>query len=178
MVSADDVINLCKQLSANGIQIWVIGGWGVDALLGEQTRPHKDLDILMLLDDVVRLRELLSNDGYRLKELWSENRWAIDTSGERVATAFVLHDSAGREIDAHAMRLDEHGNGIPMWGVPAGFIFTRQALAAQGMIAGFAVQCIAPEMQMVCHTGYTLPESHVRDLERLHDRFGVNDPNE
>jgi lincosamide nucleotidyltransferase A/C/D/E len=27
------------------VTVWVDGGWGVDALLGEQTRPHKDLDI-------------------------------------------------------------------------------------------------------------------------------------
>ena len=27
------------------IKIWVDGGWCVDAHLGQQTRPHEDLDI-------------------------------------------------------------------------------------------------------------------------------------
>jgi lincosamide nucleotidyltransferase A/C/D/E len=27
------------------IEFYVDGGWGVDALLGKQTRPHADLDI-------------------------------------------------------------------------------------------------------------------------------------
>ena len=30
-----------------GIEVWIDGGWGVDALLGECTRPHQDLDIII-----------------------------------------------------------------------------------------------------------------------------------
>ncbi len=59
MVSAEDVIHIYQYLQINGIPVWLSGGWGIDALLGEQTRLHKDLDVIMLLDDVVRLRELL-----------------------------------------------------------------------------------------------------------------------
>ena len=117
MVGAQDVISLYKRLSADGIPVWLTGGWGIDALLGEQTRPHKDLDVIMLLDDVVRMGELLGRDGYRLKELWSENLWAIDAYGNKAATAFVLRDSKGRELDAHALRLDDLGNGVPAWQV-------------------------------------------------------------
>jgi lincosamide nucleotidyltransferase A/C/D/E len=40
-----DVIDFYTTLENLGIEIWVDGGWGVDALLGEQTLPHKDLDI-------------------------------------------------------------------------------------------------------------------------------------
>jgi lincosamide nucleotidyltransferase A/C/D/E len=40
-----DVIDLCATLEVSGVEIWIDGGWGVDALLGEQTRPHRDLDI-------------------------------------------------------------------------------------------------------------------------------------
>jgi len=116
MVRAEDVISIYRSLSANNIQVWLTGGWGIDALLREQTRPHKDLDVIMLLDDIVQMRELLGRDGYGLKELWSENRWVVDSHGTETPTAFVLQDSAGREIDAHAMRLDDRGNGIPAWG--------------------------------------------------------------
>jgi len=48
-----------------------------------------------------------------LKELWSENRWAQDSQGKQIATAFVLQDPDGRELDVHAMSLDGGGNGIP-----------------------------------------------------------------
>jgi lincosamide nucleotidyltransferase A/C/D/E len=175
MVRAEDVISIYQRLLASGIQVWLTGGWGIDALLREQTRPHKDLDVIMLVDDIVRMRELLGRDGYDLKELWSENRWVVDVRGAETATGFVLQDSAGRELDVHAMHLDDRGNGFPAWEAE-GLVFERQDLAGDGMIAGFAVRCLAPEMQMVCHTGYELPDAQLRDLELLHTRLGVEYP--
>ena len=73
----------------------------------------------------------------------------------------------------HAMRLDDQGNGIPAWEEAGGFIFKRQDLAGEGMIAGFAVKCLTPESQMLCHTGYELPDKQLRDLELLREKFGV-----
>lgn len=172
-VSADDVLGIYNLLSINGIQVWLTGGWGIDALLGEQTRAHKDLDVIMLLGDVDRTYELLGSDGYSLKEIWSENRWVMNADGTQTATAFVLLDSGGREFDAHAMRLDDQGNGVPAWDAAEGFTFTKEDLAGMGMIAGIAVQCITPESQMVCHTGYELPEKQKIDLALLNEKFGV-----
>ena len=125
MVEAQDVISLYQSLSANKIQVWLVGGWGIDALLQEQTRPHKDLDVLMLVDDVVRMRDLLGRAGYGLVELWSENRWDVDSSGVEIPTAFVLENSEGRQVDAHAMRLDDKGHGIPAW-VNEGLVFKTE----------------------------------------------------
>lgn len=173
MVRVDDVIRIYKRLSTNGIRLWLTGGWGIDDLIGEQTRDHKDLDVLIRLDDVVRTRELLSRDGYGVKELWSENQWVKDADRVEVATAFVLQDPEGREIDAHALRFDDRGDGIPAWNDTEGFIFTEQDLAGEGSIAGFAISCISFEMQLKCHTGYQLPKSQVRDLELLNKKFGV-----
>lgn len=173
MVSAQDVVRIYQFLLDNGIQIWLSGGWGIDALLGEQTRPHKDLDVIMLLDDVGRARDLLSRDGYSLKMLWSENRQAVDAAGVETATAFVLHDSEGREFDAHAMRQDAQGNGIPAWADAEGFIFRSQDLAGKGIVAGYGVKCLSPEAQVMCHMGYELPDEHVRDMMLLKVKFGV-----
>ena len=60
-----DVVDLYKLLEENGIEVWIDGGWGVDALLEKQTRPHKDLDIAVQWKDVPKLRELLSTQGYK-----------------------------------------------------------------------------------------------------------------
>ncbi len=172
MVCAEDVIRVYRQLTAEGISIWLVGGWGIDALLGEQTRPHKDLDVLMQLDDVARMRELLGRDGYGLKELWSENRWVADAREAETATAFVLRDAAEREVDVHALRFDGHGNGVPAW-EGEGLVFEREALSGVGRIARVEVRCITPDMQIACHTGYVLPEVQRRDVERLQQQFGV-----
>lgn len=172
MVSPEYVASIRRKLLDNGIQVWLTGGWGIDALLGEQTRPHKDVDVIVLLDDVVRLRELLAADGYGLKELWSENRWAVDRNGVETATAFVLQDAEGRELDVHAMCLDDQGNGLPAW-EGEGLIFRRHDLAGEGTIAGSPVRCLTAEMQLLCHTGYELPEVQSRDLELLQERLGA-----
>jgi lincosamide nucleotidyltransferase A/C/D/E len=173
MVNADEVISIYRSLATSNIQVWLTGGWGIDALLREQTRSHKDLDLILRLDEVVQMREVLGAAGYGLKELWSENRWAVDSRGTEIPTAFVLQDAAGREVDAHALRLDEQGNGIPAWIDDEGLLFTKKDLAGEGLIAGWAVRCLSPAMQVVCHTGYVLPAMQLRDLALLHDRFDV-----
>jgi len=178
MIQAQDVISIYRSLAANQIQIWLLGGWGVDALLREQTRPHKDLDVFVLLDDVGKVRELLSREGYCLHYLWPENRWSVDSQGAERPTAFILQDSDGREVDVHAMRLDDQGTGVPAWANERGFVFRREDLAGVGIIAGVAVRCFSAEMQMLCHTGYDLPDAQRRDVDGLHDRFGVELPAE
>ena len=166
MVDAQDAIEIYQSLAAHGIPVWLTGGWGIDALLGEQTRPHKDLDFVMRLDDVARLRDLLGRAGYDQEELWSENHWTVDAEGNEVPTAFVLEDSAGRKVDAHAMRFDEEGTGIPAW-TDETIVFKRKDLAGEGTIAGITVRCITAEMQVVCHTGYDMPPAQARDLALL-----------
>ena len=59
------VIDLYILLHALGIETWIDGGGRVDALLGEQTRPHGDLDIVIPQKDVPRLRELLEAQGFK-----------------------------------------------------------------------------------------------------------------
>ena len=175
MVGAEDAVKLCQQLSDDNIQVWLTGGWGIDALLREQTRPHKDLDIITLVDDVVPLRELLERDGYALKELWSENAWVVDSNGAEIPTAFVLHDAEGREVDAHAMYLDEQGKGVPAW-AREGLVFSKEDLGGEGLIAGLPVRCLSVEMQVRAHTGYDLPPEQARDMELLRERLGVEFP--
>jgi len=172
MINSQDAVFIYKLLVENDIPAWLTGGWGIAALLGEQTRPHKDLDVIVLFDDLARLGELLSREGFSLKELWSENRWVSDAQGAETATAFVLHDLDGREIDVHAMRLDEQGNGIPAWDFE-GRTFTRQDVTGKGRIAGLAVCCLLHEAQLASHTGYELPDKQRGDLELLHKKFSI-----
>jgi lincosamide nucleotidyltransferase A/C/D/E len=177
-VSAEDVIKIYDRLSTNGIPVWLTGGWGIDALLGKQTRPHKDVDLILSLVDIARMRELLGLDGYFLKEIWSENRRVMDANKVETATAFVLQDPDGRECDAHAISFDALGNGIPAWDDFEGLIFSKKDLSGEGRIAGVAIPCISPEMQIICHSGYALPDKQLRDLELLHEKFGVGFPDE
>ena len=59
-----DVVDFYRPITQLGVELWIDGGWGVDALLGEQTRPHEDLDIAIQQKDVPVLRHLLQARGY------------------------------------------------------------------------------------------------------------------
>jgi lincosamide nucleotidyltransferase A/C/D/E len=42
-MTSEDVVELLQRLEQHDVVVWLDGGWGVDALLGEQTRPHGDV---------------------------------------------------------------------------------------------------------------------------------------
>lgn len=45
VMDATSAIGLLSSLVAGGVDVRLSGGWAVDALLGEQTRIHSDLDL-------------------------------------------------------------------------------------------------------------------------------------
>ncbi len=165
-MTAADVIDLYARLADLGIQIWIGGGWGVDALLGEQTRPHRDLDIIVQQRDVPKLRELLELQGYRDVERDDTSPWN-----------FVLGDDDGREVDVHVIIFDTEGNGV--YGpVEKGVMFPAASLSGSGAIDGHAVRCNSAEYQVRFHTGYELHDSDFRDVAALCERFGIDYPDE
>jgi len=163
MMPAEDAAALCSQLQEHRIRFWVMGGWGVDALLQRQTRPHKDLDILMLLDDLPRLRQMLAEHGFTLKLVWQESR-RLDEGADRWPSAFVVADAQGREIDVHVISIGPDGRIVQHyddpWPLP-------DSIAAQGSIAETGVTCVSLETQLAMHTGYALPDGHLRDIALL-----------
>lgn len=54
-MTAGDATALLGRLAEHGADACVGGGWAVDALLGEQTREHADLDLWVPAGDLERL---------------------------------------------------------------------------------------------------------------------------
>lgn len=185
-MTAEDVVDLYSSLLARGVRLWVDGGWGIDALLGRQTRPHKDFDAMVTFEDLPALTRFLGGRGFSLKLIWEENRWTPcpeppalvgrERPVAEAATAFVLEDGSGREIDFHVVRFDEQGHGTPAW--DSDLVFPPEAFAGVGIVGGTRVRCLSAETHMRTHTGYALQESDLHDLRLLHDRFGVDYPDE
>ncbi len=44
---ADDVLEVLDALDARDARAWLMGGWGVEALIGEVTRRHGDVDLVI-----------------------------------------------------------------------------------------------------------------------------------
>jgi len=163
-MTATEVLDFYTQLQRLGITIWVDGGWGVDALLERQTRPHKDLDIAIQQKHVASLREVLEARGYIEIKLEEARPWN-----------FVLKDEAGREIDFHVILIDGEGNGI--YGPPAnGEMYPAASLMGNGSILGHTVKCISAEWAVKFHSGYELKEKDFRDVSALCEKFGIQLP--
>lgn len=132
-MQARDVIELYKLFKENGIEIWIDGGWGIDVLLGKQTRIHKDLDIAIEKKDIPKFRKLLEAKGY--KEIKLEIARPHN---------FVLRDNKGHEIDVHVIELDNKGDGI--YGpVENGKMYPAASLTGKGIIEDQKVRCISAE---------------------------------
>jgi lincosamide nucleotidyltransferase A/C/D/E len=163
-MTAADVISLYTELENLKIGIWVDGGWGVDALLGDQTRPHQDLDIAVEQNDVPKLRRLLEAQGYKDIKLEEARPWN-----------FVLGDENGREIDFHVIVINDKGNGL--YGPPEnGEMYPAASLTGTGSIDGRTVRCISPEWMVKFHSGYKLKEKDFRDVSALCKKFGIELP--
>ena len=165
MVSSD-VIDLYSSLENLGVEIWIDGGWGVDALLREQSRSHQDLDIAIEEKDVPKLKEMLLERGYKEIKMEEARDWN-----------FVLGDEDGREIDVHVIVFDSQGNGI--YGPKEnGEMYPAASLMATGLIEGRTVRCISPEWMVKFHSGYELRDKDFRDVSALCARFGIDLPSE
>jgi lincosamide nucleotidyltransferase A/C/D/E len=163
MTSAD-VVDFLNEIENLGIEAWINGGWGVDALLEEQTRNHTDLDIFIHEKDVIKLRGLLEGKGYK------EIKLEIVRPHN-----FVLGDKAGREIDVHVITFDNDGNFI--YGpVENGDIYPPATFSGIGVIDGRTIKCISPEWVVKWHTGYKPKEKDFKDVSALCRKFGIEMP--
>jgi GrpB-like predicted nucleotidyltransferase (UPF0157 family) len=136
-VTSGDVLELVDRLDAAGIEWWVDGGWGVDALLGYETRPHDDLDLAVPAEALGRLGEAFPEFEH--------------VQAHQLPSAYVLEDAQGRQLDFHPLDFDEEGNGLQpqQEGPPA--VWPRAALEGHGVIAGREVRCTSPEFQVEAH---------------------------
>jgi len=163
-MTAADVVSLYTELEGLQVTIWVDGGWGVDALLGEQTRSHKDLDIAVRQHDIPSLRAVLQKRGYRDLGLAEAKPWN-----------FVMGDESGRAVDIHVFAFDRQGNG--MYGPPeSGEMYPAESLTGTGTINGLSVRCISPEWAVRFHGGYELTQKDFRDVSALCKKFSMELP--
>ena len=163
-LSAEAAVELYEVMRGSGIRCWVMGGWGVDALVGMQTREHHDLDVLVLGQDLRALADLFRNEGFEIRHVWeAENRW-LDVDGATWPTAFVAGNQEGVELDVHVIDL-KAGVAVPLCDVP--WPFDASSLEGRGVIFGRAVDCVSAQTQVAMHRGYELPEAHKHDVDLL-----------
>ncbi|MFI9366770.1 nucleotidyltransferase domain-containing protein [Kitasatospora sp. NPDC053057] len=158
-----DVLDVLDLLTDAGVSAWVDGGWGVDALVGQATRPHDDLDLVLPGHQLDVARRALAAAGFTtvLRDL--------------LPAALALADGAGRAVDLHPVTGSAHGGGHQL--LPDGQRFCYPA-PVTGTIGGRTVPCVDAATQVRCHLGYALRDKDRHDMAQLHARTGVALPAE
>lgn len=164
MMRAKDVLEVLTCLEVASIVVWLDGGWGVDALLGAQTRPHDDLDIVLAIAQLDAAQNALRDLGFVL---------AVD----ELPTRCVLRDAEDRRIDIHPVIVDREGGGIQRQPDGSSFRYPPEGLAGSGTIAGRIVRCLTPELQLCCHLAYEPDDDDCHDMRLLCERFDLSLPN-
>ncbi|WP_225852160.1 nucleotidyltransferase domain-containing protein [Micromonospora sp. AMSO12t] len=153
-MDADEVHAVLAALTAAGCRAWIGGGWGVDALVGHQTRAHRDLDLAIAAEQEAAALNALGRLGYVVETDW------------RPVRVEVVADGRGR-VDLHPLAFDEAGDGHQA-GLDGGTFRWPKGCFTTGTIAGRRVDCISVTQQLLFHSGYEPRDVDRADLAWLH----------
>lgn len=162
-VSEHDIVRLLDLLDTKDVIPWIDGGWGIDALLGRQTRRHGDLDLVIEDRHEAATLSVLRAEGFREDPMWFTT--PVHT---------VWHHEDGRAVDLHVIALDADGNGV--YGDEG--TYPAEALTGRGTIGNREVRCISAAAQAEFHRGYTLTDKDRHDVGLLHSELGIPLPPE
>lgn len=160
----EHVIDLCRAFQAANLSFWVDGGWGVDALLGTQTRAHSDLDLAVLRNDLSAFAAVLEGRGYVRADRPDDPNWN-----------WVLQDGCGRSVDLHGFTPDALGNGV--LGDPGdGLMYPALSLEGAGVIGDIPLRCIAAPFVLQFRNSFEPRDVDRLDVMAICSRFDLPKP--
>ncbi len=156
------VLRILEELDSARVEPVVMGDWGIDALVGEEQRLHRDLDLIVdhgsLDTALAKLHEL----GF---EEWFRNPSPVPFVEHQIeGDVVVMRDAAMRVVDIHPICLRELGSS-----------------AAEGTIGGRRVSCVSAKLQVKAHTGNRIRSRrerrrHESNLETARRALSVVEP--
>jgi lincosamide nucleotidyltransferase A/C/D/E len=165
MMTSADVVYVLDRLDRAAVGVWLDGGWGVDVLVGHQTRTHSDVDLAIARDDLTQAEGALEKTGFR-------NHSEVEPG---LPARFVMIDQHAREVDFHPLVFDSAGNGWQQLS-PTGRAWgchDAEHLLATGTIDGRTVRCLSAELQLRFRRGYEWSDRDEHDIRLLTREFGL-----
>lgn len=162
MVKLEDAVEIISALENAGIKVFIDGGWGVDALLGYQSRTHNDIDIFIEC----------SHKDSALKILYANEYKEIKTD-YTTSDHSVWKDNKDRLIDLHIFSYSPNLNFIF-----EGQEYPREVFSGKGKIGDIDVVCIPPEYQVQFHLGYERDINDIKDVLKICETFNIEIPSE
>ena len=152
-MALSEVLRVLDRLDAAGVPHWLEGGWGVDALIGRQTRPHRDLDVDLDATRESLALEVLDELGYQIETDWRPNRVELVASGRGW-------------VDVHPLTFDQQGNAVQA-ALDGGFHTFLASYFRRGHLGDRQVGCFSVEAQRLFHTGYEQRPVDTHDIALL-----------
>jgi len=162
-----DVLRVIDTLTCGGVPCWLVGGWGVDALLGGPTRKHVDVDVAIDGSDEERALLALQRDGFAVVKRYILPAW--------MPRLIVLRDSRRRWIDLMLVDVPAPGPSEETRPPSMQLRYADDSFA-DGMLDGRVVRCFSPQVQLLFHTGYPARRSDRHDVQLLTAHFGQPAP--
>ncbi len=135
----------------------VDGGWGVDALVGRQTRAHDDLDLIVASTTADAAVAALGPLGLRRGDGRASDPGCGLARGRHVMSTSI--SSSGRSTGTTQQ-------------LPGDGRFTYFLDGTTGMIDGRSVRCLSPQMQLLTHAGYEPDDDDRADVALVADAVG------
>ena len=123
------------------------------ALVGRQTREHRDLDLAVDVQDLDAVIAALQELGYVLETDWLP-----------VRAEYVAHGRGW--VDLHPLRVEPSGEARQESLDGPDFVYPAEAFAL-GALDGRSVPCLSAAQQRLFHQGYEPGPEDLHDLAQL-----------
>jgi lincosamide nucleotidyltransferase A/C/D/E len=148
-----EVLAVLDALASAGCKVWVTGGWGVDALVGRQTRTHRDLDLAVDARHTAIAIQTLEGRGYSVETEWRPVRVELAAEGKGW-------------VDLHPVVFDDSGHGRQA-DLDGGYFDYSADAFGHGLLGCVRVACLSRDQQLRFHSGYPPRPIDLHDLELL-----------
>jgi len=152
-MTLNQILAVLDAVHAVGCRFWVEGGWGVDALVGHQTRQHRDVDIDIDGTFEDRVLGALQDMGYTIESDWRPNRVELGAQDRGW-------------VDVHPLVLGEDGSARQA-ALGGGWHEFPHSFFTVGRLGDAVVPCFSIEAQRLFHSGYDLRDVDHHDLALL-----------
>ena len=160
MVSVTDVKQILRLAMEAEIKVFLDGGWGVDALIGYETRTHNDIDIFVEKKDYHKFIQIIKDNGFY------EIKMEYTTTSHT-----VWEDENKRIIDLHCFEYTDDDKILY-----EGNCFPLETFTGRGKVEDIEVSCIEPYSQVMFHLGYEFDENDIHDVKLLCETFHIEIP--
>ena len=170
-MTSEDVVAVVDALESAAVPFYLAGGWGVDALVGRQSRSHDDLDVVIdeYDRDLPRAIDALQPLGFTLVASYERRAWMPKNT--------VLEDGSGRSVDLDSLNWEILAREFGPPGADAsGRASFEDRVFAEGTVGTRRVPCLSADVQLLYHSLFDLNAQHQHDVNLLREELGASVP--